>query len=96
MEAARLEYIKSNIYIPPTAIPERPAIPQRHPSLILSDSASADGKAFACGCKGKCIKETANWLYGPNGEVNNPAADTTTTEGYHFKILSHESIGRQL
>ncbi|KAG0687733.1 protein transport protein S31 [Pichia californica] len=78
-------------------MPERPSIPERHPSLILNDKISDAGMTFKCGCKGgKCIKETANWLYGPNGEINNPQEDCTKTEAYHFKNLIHDSVGRQL
>lgn len=97
MESTRIEYIKENIYIPPTTIVERPAIPERHPSLILNDKISDASITFKCGCKGgKCIKETANWLYGPNGEINNPHEDSTNSESYQFKNLIHDSIGRQL
>ncbi|ODQ47856.1 hypothetical protein PICMEDRAFT_120141 [Pichia membranifaciens NRRL Y-2026] len=97
MESTRIEYIKENIYIPPQVQPERPAIPARHPSLILNDKISDASVTFQCGCKGgKCIKETADWLYGPNGEINNPHDDCTKTEAYHFKNLMHDSVGRQL
>lgn len=97
MEITRLEYLKANIYIPPSPKMDTPKIPKQHPSLIIADQLVDAGKTFKCGCKGdKCIKETANWLYGPNGEVNNPCRDCTSTEAYHFKNLIHDSDGRQL
>lgn len=97
MESERIAYIKQNIYIPSEPIPKRPAIPARHPSLILNDKEEIVGQRSECGCTGgKCIKENACWIYGPNGEVSNPNTDCTSTEAYHFKTLSHDSIGRQL
>lgn len=75
---------------------ERPKIPSRHPSLIMDDRV-AGTPTSPCGCKGtKCIKDSYFWLYAPDGEVKNPRSDCHTTEGYHFKTLSHESVGRQL
>lgn len=90
MESTRIDYIKKNIYIPEQAPLKRPTVPDRHPSLILSDKIS--DSAMTC----KHIKENANWLYGPNGEINNPNADCTKTEAYHFHNLIHDSVGRQL
>lgn len=97
MESTKIAYIKENIYIPAQPIPERPAIPARHPSLILNDKQEFMGQTSTCGCTGgKCIKDNACWIYGPNGEVTNPRADCTSTEAYHFKTLTHNSSGRQL
>lgn len=97
MESTKIAYIKENIYIPPQPVLKRPSLPERHPSLILNDRSSDTSLTFKCGCKGdKCIKEKAHWLYGPDGEVNNPYTDCTSTESYHFSSLIHDSVGRQL
>jgi hypothetical protein len=96
MEVSKIEYIKENIYIAPQVQPVRPALPTRHPSLILNDKQYESGTTFQCGCSGGiCIKEGAHWI-GPNGEVNATSSDSTATEVHHFKTLIHDSVGRQL
>lgn len=77
---------------------QRPTLPERHPSLILHDQLADSGVVSQCGCKGgRCIKESASWIYKENGELKETAReDCVATEGYHFKNLIHDSVGRQL
>lgn len=97
MEAATIKQIKESLYIPCPKITKTPSLPDKHPSLILQNNISDSEKTVNCGCKGeKCLKDTAHWIYKPNGEVFTPDKDFTSTESFHFAGLIHESHGRQL
>ncbi|VEU24081.1 DEKNAAC105268 [Brettanomyces naardenensis] len=98
MEASRISYIKSNIYIPPRAKEDQPKLPASHPSLIIPDHMVDLNKSASCGCcKGdRCIRESASWLYGPNGEVREVRPDNNGSQETFFYNLTNESTGRQL
>jgi len=98
MEAREIDYIKSNIYIPPLPKQEVPRLPVSHPSLIIPDQTADLSKRASCGCcKGdRCIKESASWLYGPNGEVRTVHRGENSSQETLFYNLSNESTGRQL
>ncbi|VUG18840.1 DEBR0S4_03708g1_1 [Brettanomyces bruxellensis] len=98
MEAREIDYIKSNIYIPPLPEKEVPKLPTSHPSLIIPDRTIDLNKRASCGCcKGdRCIKESASWLYRPNGEVRTIHLGENGSQEALFYNLSNESTGRQL